>query len=409
MSKQISFIHAADLHLDSPFKGLTNTPEHIFQEIQESTFVALERLVSAAIQKQVDFVLIVGDLFDNEKQSLKAQIRLRRAFEELNDHHINVYVSYGNHDHLNGNKYPVTYPDNVFIFPTETVSQFTYEKEGKSIASIYGFSYENRAVIANKTKEYQITDDKIPFHIAMLHGSVQSNTDHDMYAPFQIGELSEIPFDYWALGHIHQREVLKENPTIVYPGNTQGRNRKEIGEKGCYHIVLSATGTAMSFIPLQALEFTPLIVDVSTCEEIHQVEKEIQTIIKDQPEPTTPQLIDLTLVSNNENLIKWKSEAFLEDIIDLVNETGIYQSNWYYIFRHVIKVDQILVDSDLSKGDHFIGELTRDFEDISIYPFITDLFHHKQGRKHLNTLTKEDESLIKKEAQQLLINELLKS
>src|SRR5690606_23698300 len=98
MERNITFIHAADLHLDSPFKGLTNLPGHLFQEIKDSTFQALTHLVEAAIEYEVDFVLITGDLFDNEKQSLKAQIHLRKAFERLQKHRISVYISYGNHD-----------------------------------------------------------------------------------------------------------------------------------------------------------------------------------------------------------------------------------------------------------------------------------------------------------------------
>src|SRR5699024_1074727 len=115
-----------------------------------------------AIDKKVDFVVLVGDLFDNEKQSLKAQIRLRNAFKQLNSHHINVYLSYGNHDYLRGNIYPVTYPSNVFIFSTEKVSTFVYERDGKPLATIYGFSYENRAVNTNKAIEYKVTDENIP-------------------------------------------------------------------------------------------------------------------------------------------------------------------------------------------------------------------------------------------------------
>lgn len=301
MAKQVSFIHAADLHLDSPFKGLANTPEHIFQKIRESTFHALDRLVQVAIDKKVDFVLIAGDLFDNEKQSLKAQIRLKKAFEELQRSHINVYVSYGNHDYINGNIHPVTYPDNVFIFPDEKVRQFTYKKDGEKLATIQGFSYENRAVVNKKAQEYWISDETIPFHIAMLHGSLKSNTNHDVYAPFQISDLLEENFNYWALGHIHQREILKEDPPIVYPGNIQGRNRKETGEKGCYHVVLAETGIEMLFIPLQAIQFNTLSIDVSTCEEVHQLEAEIQTIL-DTVQYSAPQLLDLTLVSDTPKL-----------------------------------------------------------------------------------------------------------
>ncbi len=226
MAAQISFIHAADLHLDSPFQGLKQTPEHIFSEIRESTFAALNRLVQAAIDKQVDFLLLAGDLFDNEKQSLKAQVRLRRAFETLAHHNINVYLSYGNHDFTGGSEHPVTYPDNVFIFPDERINHFTYEKKGQKLANIYGFSYEKRAVHENKAVQFQVKGRHIPYHIAMLHGSLHSNTDHDVYAPFHISDLTEKAFDYWALGHIHQRQILKEDPYIIYPGNLQGRSRK---------------------------------------------------------------------------------------------------------------------------------------------------------------------------------------
>lgn len=407
MSKQVSFIHAADLHLDSPFKGLANTPKFVFDEIRESTFVALERIVSVAIDKAVDFVLIVGDLFDNERQSLKAQIRLRKAFEKLEKHHINVYLSYGNHDHINGNIYPVTYPENVFEFTSEEVSQFTYIKNGQPLAAIQGFSYENRAVLDNKTSDFNITDETIPFQIAMLHGSLQSNTEHDTYAPFQLGELINKNFDYWALGHIHKRNILKRNPLIVYPGNSQGRNRKECGEKGCYHIVLTETEQDISFIPAQALQFNNLTIDVSACKEIHQLETKIHDEIKEL-RVTTPQLIDLVLTSDNKRILEWKNQSDLSEIIELVNETLMSQSNWGYVFRLTLTKHWTHVDESVYQGDHFIGVLLRQFEQKTIVDDLTDLYNHRQGRKYLDRQSKEEEKFILEEARQLLLNELLR-
>src|SRR5699024_10142653 len=179
VTESISFIHAADLHLDSPFAGLSHVPEPIFSTIRESTFTALDRLVQAAIDKQVDFVLLVGDLFDHEQQSLNAQVRLRQAFEALERHGIQVYLSYGNHDYISGNRHPMDYPDNVHIFPDETVRSFIFAKNGTPVAAIYGFSYENRAVHQNKAEEYKLDRAAMPFHIATLHGSLATNTDHD--------------------------------------------------------------------------------------------------------------------------------------------------------------------------------------------------------------------------------------
>src|SRR5699024_6754102 len=315
----ISFIDAADLHLDSPFKGLSHLPETIFQKMKESTFEALNLLVEKAIDKQVDFVLLVGDLFDNEKQSLKAQVKLRNACEELKRHDISVYLSYGNHDFTRGNSHPVTYPDNVFIFPDEHVTHFTYQKNGAAKAAIYGFSYENRSVTTKKADEYEIASKDIPFHIAMLHGSLYSNTDHDVYAPFRLSDLTDKDFDYWALGHIHQREVVKEDPPVVYPGNIQGRTSKEAGEKGCYHVELSARDASMTFLPLQSLEFNHRTADVSGCGELHQLESAILKTVTDSTVSAGPELLQLNLSGNQAKLEEW--ETSLDDVIQLVNET----------------------------------------------------------------------------------------
>lgn len=408
MSKEISFIHAADLHLDSPFKGLAHMPASIFEKVRNSTFVALDRLIKAAIDTQVDFLLIVGDLFDNEKQSLKAQIRLRTAFEELEKHNINVYLSYGNHDYIKGNIHPVTYPHNVFIFPDEKVRHFIHSKEGQQVAEIHGFSYENRAVLTNKTTEYQVVDTSIPYHIAMLHGSVQGNTEHDTYAPFQLTELITSHYDYWALGHIHQREILKEDPYIVYPGNIQGRHRKETGEKGCVHVVLSENQQSVDFIPLQSIEFHARTLDVSACEEIHQLERLIQTKLTTDYS-ATEQLMDLTLVSKQEQLNQWESEGYLQEIIDLINETTIQSNHWRYIFRYSVQVETELPKHTLEQGDHFLSELARQVDEGSIHDNITELFKHRQARQYVDRISDKEAIEIKSEARDLLINELLHS
>lgn len=405
MAEEISFIHAADLHLDSPFKGLSNLPEQIFNEVLESTFAALDQLIEVAISKQVDFVLIAGDLFDNEKQSLKAQIRLRRAFEKLESQSIHVYLSYGNHDYIKGNRYPVTYPENVSIFPGEKVTNFTFTKDGADVAQIYGFSYENRAVFERKAKAYKISDETIPYHIAMLHGSIVSNTEHDVYAPFQISDLVEEDFNYWALGHIHKREILKDNPPMVYPGNIQGRNRKETGEKGCYHVILKDKQAELSFIPLQSIEFQSKKIDVSSCKQVHDLEKQI---LREITSTKGPQLIELTLTSDDPSLKEWERLKHVEDIVDLINETTVSGMNWKYIFRVSTDVKQVLIDEAMENGSHFIAELSHHLKETAILPYIGELYQHKQARRYLKPLSNEEEQEIKEEAKQLLIQELLK-
>lgn len=405
MIKQLSFIHAADLHLDSPFKGLAHTPETIFQDIRKSTFTALEQLVKVAIEKQVDFVLLVGDLFDNETQSLKAQIRLRNAFDTLNKHNIFVYLSYGNHDFIKGNSHHVSYPNNVFIFPSEDVSHFTYYKNEQKIAQIYGFSYEQRSVVDKKAIDYKIADQTVPYHIAMLHGSLQSNTTHDTYAPFQLSDLIEKPFHYWALGHIHQKEILKEEPAVVYPGNTQGRHRLEYGEKGCYHVVLSEAKPKLTFIPLHAVEFCNITIQTSDCTEIQHLENNIKTAIE-QLEQTVPLLIDITFKSESQRLHDWENQNFITELIDLTNERLIEQPNWRYIFRYHIQINQRLDKETFTEGNHFIGELSRQIERNQTHSQVKSLFNHRQARKYLDVLSLDEENSIKRAAYDLLLNEL---
>ena len=406
MAKQVTFIHAADFHLDSPFKGLATLPDSLFQNVKDSTFHALNQLVQAAIDKKVDFVLITGDLFDNEKQSLKAQIRLKNAFELLNRHRINVYLSYGNHDFIRGNKYPITYPDNVYVFPDEKVRFFTFQRDGIDLVHIYGFSYENRAVLERKIDEYEMMNTEIPFHIGMLHGSITSNTEHDVYAPFHIKDLLEKNFNYWALGHIHQREVLKTDPPIVYPGNIQGRNRKEEGEKGCYYVELNETSSKLTFVPLQFILFSSIQLDVSKCVEVQQLE----SIITDELMKHTissHQLVDLTLISNNPILKQWETAYHLEEIVSIINENIQEYAPWKYIYRYQTIVHRN-VEKDLHEGEHFVGELIRHIDDVSIRDYVDELYNHRETRKYLEGISDDEEKQIKDEALTLLLNELVR-
>ncbi|MHA6251635.1 metallophosphoesterase family protein [Oceanobacillus sp. CAU 1775] len=406
MNRDITFIHAADLHLDSPFKGLANTPEHIFKEIKESTFLALERLVATAIEKQVDFIVITGDLFDNEKQSLKAQIRLKKAFENLQENQINVYLSYGNHDYISGNIHEVAYPDNVYIFPDDTVRSFSFEKDGKALAAITGFSYVNRAVMQNKANEYRIQHPEATYQIAMLHGSIQGNNEHDTYAPFQLSDLTSKEFDYWALGHIHKREILAKDPLIVYPGNIQGRHRKETGAKGCYYVKLSSMEQKIDFISLQEILFLPLQIDVSDCTKAYQLESKIQEVFTNEKWDQSI-LIDLTLTATHDALRDWQSSGQLEEIIEVLNENNENKSPWIYVFRTKVQIEA--EQKHISYfGEHFLGELQTSFEEAVIQEHLEELYNHRQARKYLDSFQEVDKQDILEEARNQLLNKLLK-
>lgn len=405
MTEKITFLHAADLHLDSSFQGFAKAPHTIFEEVKESTFRALENLIQTAIDYKVDFVLLVGDLFDHERQSLKAQIQLRKAFEQLQTYGIPVYICYGNHDYVKGNIYPVKYPENVFIFKKDYVTQHVYEKNGKPLVAIQGFSYHERSVRERKVDEYEVKDDHIPYHIAMLHGNYQGNQTHDMYAPFLIEELARKPFDYWALGHIHERKILKKNPLIVYPGNTQGRHRKEQGEKGCYIVQLSKNDANLTFVPLQAIQFLSLEIDLISCQDLHEVEKLIEKTYDEKNLTLNPYLIDLTFRVNHSLHRKWALHGLFDELIEMMNDFHMRKREWKYIYQYRLVEVENLIEPSVGKN-HFLQELKKQYEEETIDQFLEELFMHREGRKFLNELSEKDKRRIQEQAYHLLMDHL---
>ncbi|MCT2535554.1 DNA repair exonuclease [Aquibacillus koreensis] len=408
MSNKVSFIHCADLHIDSPFKGLSNVDEKQWNDMRESTFQVLDKIVDLAIRKEVDFILMVGDLFDQDQQSIKAQSRLTKAFEKLNHYNIAVYISYGNHDHISGRLFNYEYPKNVHVFPSEKISTFTYYKHGAPLVDIAGFSYEQRAVIDNKANEFKATGDT-PYHIAMLHGSVHTNSEHDVYAPFQLSDLTHSGYDYWALGHIHKREVLKETPMVVYPGNTQGRSIKESGEKGCYYVELTKQQAELEFCPLQAIRFEEMDLKLDDCEH----PQEIESILEKQMEELRKQygkcVVRLHVTSNTDQMEQWLRSGYIDELKDFINEEFAKYSPWVII--QDIKVKQVMkIDKKaLRENQPFFDELLQCFEaDETLYEDLDSLFHHRQARKYIEPFSEEEKAEIKQLAEDLLIYQLIK-
>ena len=389
MSKGIKFIHAADLHLDSPFIGLSDLDEKLFEKVKESTFIALDNLVDEAIKHEVDFVLLVGDLFDNNEQSLKAQIKLKTAFEKLNTYGINVYLSYGNHDFIQGNLYPIEYPENVCVYPDEQVTYFTHYKENKPLVNIYGFSYETRAVNEDKIKDYTLVNPaEVNYHIATLHGSADSAHGHANYAPFKLSELKNQPFDYWALGHIHKREILSEDPPIVYPGNIQGRHRNEAGEKGCYLVHLTKEETNFEFLRLGAIQFRTLTIELTEEESLHQFKEKINSMLsQDELE-----LVHLTINSQTDEITEWEKTERLTELIQLINDL---QTS--YIYKYKINLNT----GTFFENNYFFDQLLTHLEESGIEELMNDLLTHPQVRKYPEIYEINNEEL-KQRAEEIL-------
>ncbi|ECJ9749943.1 metallophosphoesterase family protein [Listeria monocytogenes] len=277
--KEIQFLHMADLHLDSPFIGLSTLPQPLFSAIQESTFQSLERITTVAIKEAVDFVLIAGDIYDSEDQSVRAQARFAKEMKRLEAANIPVFMIHGNHDFIEKHKEKLALPSNVHVF-SEQVEVMSHKTATGVSVNIYGFSYNERHIRSSRVGEYKIQGDA-DFHIALLHGSeVSSSEEHDVYAPFRVQEISKKAFDYWALGHIHKRQLLAESPSIYYPGNIQGRNRKESGEKGASIITLSEASTTIDFIGTSPIIWEEAVITLPENSEINAFYRETTKLLE---------------------------------------------------------------------------------------------------------------------------------
>lgn len=398
---EISFIHCADLHLDSPMVGLKNLPTSIHNKLKESTFIAFRKVIDTAINKKVDFMILVGDIYDGEDRSIRAQIRFRDEMVRLKENQIEVFLVHGNHDHLNGNWVQIDLPDNVHVFPSMvTLKQFV--KNNVSV-HLYGFSYETRHVKERKIEEYERREDA-NFHIGILHGNLEGSTEHSAYAPFQVKDLLAKKMDYWALGHIHKREILETIPPIVYPGNIQGRHKKETGAKGCYFVELTEGDARLEFIPTSEVIWEPLIIDASSVQTFDDLYRLCRKKIDEIRDGRYSYIISIEVVQLQ------MEDSFLDsDLLEILQQDEIDSDSFVWTTSIKIQENTEWLKENLLKESAFYEELfavTKEYEAVD--EAVSSLYQHPKAHRFIEELTVEEKQELAKEAEDLLLTMLVK-
>ncbi len=227
--KPFRFVHTADLHLDSPLQSLALRDSNLRNLIDGATRRALSRLVDVCIDESVDALIIAGDLYDGQQKSVKTAAALSSEMRRLETSNIPVFLIKGNHDARSELTRDLQLPDNVHYFD----GRGTPYKLGDH-AAIHGVSFAKPHCHDSLYPKYRpaIAD---RYNIGIMHTSLAGSDVHDAYAPCSIEELKTHGYDYWALGHIHKRQVYSETPAVVMPGIPQGR---DIGESGPRSITL---------------------------------------------------------------------------------------------------------------------------------------------------------------------------
>lgn len=310
----VKFIHCADLHLDSPFRARQNMPRNILEDLMQSTYNSVTRMIDFAIKKEVDFILIVGDVFDNQNRTLKSEVFLKNQFKRLEEKGIFVFMSHGNHDPLSSG-FSTSWPQNVNVFLDE-VETFELTSSNKEQVYIHGFSYYMDDTYENKLDYFPKSSKNQDIHIGMLHGTYsKSNYAEKRYTEFTLESLNEKLYNYWALGHIHKRHEVSDLPPVVYPGNMQGRHKNESGEKGFIYVEGDDVELRRTFVATQDVTFVEYEVDTSTVnkQELYNMLNEFKNKIRGEGN----QIVKLTVQVKGDDEL---NQADFVEIMELLKE-----------------------------------------------------------------------------------------
>ncbi|EXJ16611.1 DNA repair exonuclease [Imhoffiella purpurea] len=269
----MKFIHASDIHLDSPLRGLERYDGAPVEEIRGATRRACENLIRVAIDERVDFLLLAGDIYDGDWRDYNTGLFFARQLARLKEAGIPVFMVAGNHDAESRISRVLQMPANVRLFGSAAAETARLEDLG---VAIHGQSFQTPSVTEDLSLGYPPA---IPgfFNIGLLHTSLDGRPGHAPYAPCRLDGLLTRGYDYWALGHVHRYEVVAEDPWVVYAGNLQGRHVREPGAKGCVLVsVEDGRLRDLSHRSLDVLRWQQAEVDLGDAETLTAVLERIE-------------------------------------------------------------------------------------------------------------------------------------
>jgi exonuclease SbcD len=357
------FIHAADIHLDSPLYKLDAYEGAPKDEIRQATRRAFDNLVTTAIAECVNFVLIAGDLYDGDWKDYNTGVHIVTQAAKLREAGIPVYIVAGNHDAASKITKKLKLPDNVHLFSANKPETFTIDDLR---VAVHGQSFAKPAVKKDLSDHYPTP---LPghFNIGVLHTCVSGREGHEPYAPCSLEGLRSKDYHYWALGHVHQHETLLDDPLVVFSGCIQGRHIRETGPKGCVLITVDDHSRIESeFIPLDVIRWIVADVDASGAESAYDVVdcfgKQLEKLMDENE--------GLPLVTRV--IVKGETSGHTELLTDVEQWCNEIRSAAIDISGGQVWVEKIKFHTtlpasqqDIQKGDGALGELVSLFDDMS--------------------------------------------
>ena len=364
-----SFLHAADLHLDTPFASVGGFPTHVGESLREASLEAWDLLVDEATARQVDFVLLAGDLYDGAERGIRAQRAFLDGVTRLHDHGIRTLLVHGNHDPVaEGWTAIKEFPSLVTTFPAHRVASERFEAGGEEVV-VHGTSYAVSATSENLTTRYPVASGG-GFHIGLLHANVGGpTTGHADYSPCSLDDLRRCGYQYWALGHVHGRRVLHEGePWIVYPGNLQGRSTKptERGPKGAVHVtVTDGIASAPTFVALDRVRFIDLTLSIEPYRDLSSLLEQLERLAAPASHEGRSLIVRATIEGAGPLHQELASPQRRAELLDDLRRRGCSSSpfTWWHelTWRTRAQVDVV----DLRRREDFTADLLRVIDDAS--------------------------------------------
>ena len=316
----VRIIHTADIHLDSPLRSLALRDHALSEAVEAATRVAFQKIIETAIEERAKALLISGDLFDGKQRSARTAVFLTSQLDRLRTANIRVFYIKGNHDAENQLTGGLDLPDNVHVF--------TGRGEKVQLTDdiwIHGVSFTQRQTPDSLVPRFD-TPVAGAVNIALLHTSVGGAQGHDVYAPCSVSELVATGFDYWALGHIHKRQIYSEEPWVVMPGIPQGRDMGEAGAKSATLLTIDEGKIDVTEIQTSAVEFISHSIDISNIENDDALRTLLREEIKNKANrlDATAGVLRLTIEGRPQS--HWQilrdSDYWQQQVVELARETN---------------------------------------------------------------------------------------
>jgi DNA repair exonuclease SbcCD nuclease subunit len=378
-------------------------PTEVAGALYKATFDAYQNIIDLCIRERVDALLVAGDIFDGADRSLRAQLKLVDGLNRLESAGIRSFICHGNHDPLSGWEAQLVLPSGCYRFGEEVGGSAVFSDEPERVI-VYGISYPQGEVRENLAPRFNEVEPG-RFTIGLLHANVDNNPEHDSYAPCTINDLMRPPIDYWALGHVHTRQVLhQDRPTVVYPGNPQGRHPNEPGARGVYLVDVTDSGdTHLQFRPVDVVRWETVEINIGGMEiEQHLFDAIDQKVVSCSEVADGRSVVFRLVLTGRGSLHRSLMRPnVIPDILEKINDISTHAHPWLWCERVQIATASLLDREQVLQREDFVGDLARlcgefreDPEALSeLRQALSELYTHPSARQYLRDYLPSDSDL----------------